>query len=293
MSTDPTEGAPVVPGGAEATKAERSDTPLTEAEATQKGIKNFSLERFPITPAAHDFLKQNGMAPYQPFWQRFWDGLRRRAAEASKQLTRAEVETLLRKYSDIVSEERAEHGALYQTESDKTAPDGGAKFTCQFPGGCTAEVTPMTWNLVVNNTIWVHRGSPKQGQPIRRGVFMINVNSEDGSTLIVGLCRSHLRQCVHDREVAGRDSKSLPYEDAYRITTSMDSQLEGRQDMLREAPPRRPRLARDEVAARMLGINTGRVLSEGATPPPTPVGNIRVEGGEPPADRNPKRRHQR
>ena len=292
MSTDPTEGAPVVPGGAEATKAERSDTPLTEAEATQKGIKNFSLERFPITPAAHDFLKQNGMAPYQPFWQRFWDGLRRRAAEASKQLTRAEVETLLKEYSDIVSEERAEHGALYQAETDKMAPE--AEFTCQFPGGCTDKVTSTTWNYVVRGIVWVHGAGPKQGQPIRRGVFMINVNPKDGGTQIVGLCRAHLRQCVRDRQAAGMDSRSFPYEDAYRIVATIDGRREGRQEMLRGAvPPRHLRRASDEAAARMLGISTGQVLSEGATPPGTPVGNVRLEKDGPPADRSGKRRSQR
>src|SRR3989338_2142004 len=54
-------------------------------------------------------------------------------------------------------------------------------------------------------------------------------------------------------------------------------------------PPRHLRRASDEAAARMLGISTGQVLSEGATPPGTPVGNVRLEKDGPPADRSGKR----
>lgn len=292
-STDPTEGAPVVPDGASGQdqKVGRSDTPLTEAEVTQRGIRNFSLERFPITPVAHDSLKERGMDPRQPYWQRFWAGLRNRAAEAGRQLTRAETDALFNEYNGVVAEERADHDALYDAKLDTSTPEGGADFTCELPGevGCDVKVTPNAWNLVVGGRVMTHRAGPKQGQPIRRGVYVLYVDPTDG-TQVKGLCRKHLKEVTRDRAMAGMDGKSLTYEDAIRIATRIDGDLEGRRDMLKGALPRpqRGRTPHDERVARDFGIATGRVLPESATPPPTQVGNLRVE-----ADQRAKRDSQR
>lgn len=165
----------------------RSDKPLTGTELKERGL---SFKSHPVTPKAHDWLKEKGINENQ----RLRSMLIRRAENSGEQLDLTTTQSVYQAMLEVIEKERKALATLLDEKLDLSA-DGTASCGFIIPGeagnktACGFEFSPMERNVVKNGEVLTHQQGPLAGQPITEGDF--GIATINGTTVIIPLCPRH------------------------------------------------------------------------------------------------------
>ena len=222
--TETSEAAP------EAAPAGKPDKPLLGTA--------IPLERYPVTPAAHAELVRARLAFNPELRERLVDA----AKNAAQQLTLAETGALVERFREELGKREEARRELYDSQPDDGAP---AELTCEFPGGCSRKVRPATWNVVVFRGRRPSVLTGRDGEPVRRGNFVIVKDPTTGKFRPLILCRDHYRDYEEEVRRLGKteeiDTRSYPYAVAKAISDRLNAKEAGLDQLIMSSAKPKPK----------------------------------------------------
>lgn len=204
--------------------------------------EKISLERYPVTPAGHEYLMKARLA--------FVPELRRRlvdeAEKKGEQLTLAETKEVTEWFLAAQKEREEARRELYDSQPDEGAPQ--AEMTCRFPGGCTRRVKPATWNVVIRRGRELVVLKNREGEAVRRGNFVIVKNAKTGEFCPLLLCRGHYRDYCEEVRRLGKteevDTRSYPFAVAQKICDRLNGTAKGLGELILGSAAPKPKKRR-------------------------------------------------